>query len=135
MRNTTENQPPRTQPDAVEQFTDCLGDFDLDDWLAVAAAAEVDAPIRSTATALLEALIAHLGLGVQAWSIRDDVETVASCLVNQSTRAASRRQALTRLRAARAAANAAALALLLRPLLLPDDFDVLVRPFTHLVPL
>jgi len=42
---------------------------------------------------------------------------------------------LTLLHAARHAANAAALALLVRPLLQPVDFDVLYRPFATVLPL
>jgi hypothetical protein len=135
MRSTPEDLTTQVSPNAVAEFTERLAGFQLDDWLAVAAAAERDASARTTARAMLDALIAHNGLGMRAWSVLDDVETISYGTFGQwSGRLMSRRTAAA-LRLARNAANTAALALLGRPLLCRDDFEVLYQPFGALVPL
>jgi hypothetical protein len=131
MRNTTDTELARAQPDAAAEFTDRLTGLDMEQWLAVASAAEQDASARASALALTEALISDLGLGVEAWSVLDDV---TACSPDVAPPVTTRRM-LTLLHAARHAANAAALALLVRPLLQPVDFDVLYRPFATVLPL
>jgi hypothetical protein len=134
MRNPTENDSVRTEPDAVARFTERLADLDLDEWLTLSAEPAEDAATRSTTFAMLEALIGHLRVGVLAWSVADDVETLVHCVLNDAQSLAGRGH-VARLRLARNAARAAALALLMRPQLRGDDFDVLYRPFARLVPL
>lgn len=124
----------RTDPDAVMRFTARLAELHPDDWLAAAAAAAHDAPARATAYAVMEALIAHHGLGVEAWYARDAVETAAYSNLGQAVASARSRQAATQRHVARSTANAAALSLLMRPLLATDDFELLYRPFAALVP-
>ena len=131
MRNRTDNELARTQPEAAAEFTDRLAGLEMEQWLTVAASAEQEAPARSSALALTEALINDSGLGVEAWSVLDDV---TACAPDVASRVTTRRM-LTLLAAAHQAANAAALALLVRPLLHPGDFDVLYRPFATVLPL
>jgi hypothetical protein len=131
MRNTTDNELARTQPEAAAEFTDRLAGLEMEQWLTVAASAEQEAPARSSALALTEALINDSGLGVEAWSVLDDV---TACAPDVASRVTTRRM-LILLAAAHQAANAAALALLVRPLLHPGDFDVLYRPFASVLPL
>ena len=130
MRNTTDTELARAQPDAAAEFTDRLTGLDMEQWLAVASAAEQDASARASALALTEALISDLGLGVEAWSVLDDVTACSPDVAPPVTT----QRVLTLLHAARHAANAAALALLVRPLLNPGDFEVLYRPFATLLP-
>jgi hypothetical protein len=135
MRSTADHLIVQTDPDAVARFTDHLAAFNQDDWFAVAAvAADDDMPSRSTAYAVVEALIAHYGLGVEAWFALDDVQTVAHCSLDDPGSLARSRHAATWLRMARNAANAAALALLVRPLLSAAEFDALYRPFAACIP-
>jgi hypothetical protein len=122
----------QTDPDAVEHFIDRLTAFHRDDWIAVASVAEQNAAAQSTANALLEALVAHHGLGVQAWNVADDVETAAFYSAALDGDTPSRRVA-SLLRAAREAAKVAALALLVRQVLTPNDFETLCRPFAGLM--
>ena len=131
MRNTTDYDLARAQPEAAAEFTDRLAGLDIEQWLTVASAAEQDAPARSSALTLTEALISDLGLGVVAWSVLDDVTACSPDVAPPVTT----QRVLTLLHAARHAANAAALALLVRPLLNPGDFEVLYRPFATLLPL
>lgn len=133
MSSTIEHLIIQTDPDGVERFIDRLATFRRDDWLAVASAAGRNATSRSTANALLDALIAHHGLGVQAWDAADDVDTAVSYSLGSSMFTPARREA-ARLRTARGAAKVAALALLTRPLLTSDDFDALYCPFAALIP-
>lgn len=135
MRTTSDQQIVRTEPGAAAEFAEHLAELDLDQWLTAASAAEEDAPARSTPLALIDALVNHLGLRVAAWSVMDDVATCAHYSLDHASRQVTKQRVVTRLVAARNAANAAALALLVRPLLHPGDFDVLYRPFATLVPL
>jgi hypothetical protein len=133
MQHTRKHDSAPTEPESVSEFTEWLAGLDLADWLLVASAAEQGTRARSTALVLVEALIGHLGLSVQAWSILDDVATVSHHDDSQSFPLTASR--LTeRLRLAREAANAAALALLVRRSLDGEDFDVLYHPFSVLAP-
>ena len=134
MRTTSEDFLARTCAGAATDFAERLAALHLDDWLAVATASECDAPARSTARAVLDALIANSGLGMQAWSVLDDIETIAHCAFGQSWGGALSRRVAERLRVARSAAAAAALAILARPLLCRDDFELLYQPFASLIP-
>jgi len=135
MRNTTDYELARAQPEAAAEFTDRLAGLDIEQWLTVASTAEQDAPAPSSALTLTEALISDLGIGVEAWSVLDDVTACSPDVAPPVTT----QRVLTLLHAARHAArhaaNAAALALLVRPLLQPVDFDVLYRPFATVLPL
>jgi hypothetical protein len=134
MRNTPDHEIVSTEPDAAARFAERLAELDVEQWLTVAFAAEADASARSTPLALLDALLTHLGLRVAAWSVMDDVATCAHYSVDHASRQEVKKRVAARLVTARNAANAAALALLLRPILHPGDFDVLYRPFATLVP-
>jgi|RhiMetdeSRZDD1v2_1073273.scaffolds.fasta_scaffold92870_5 hypothetical protein len=116
--------------ESVEQFIERLFSLDRDRWLAIASATERESESRPEATAFLDALVAHHGLGVQAWDIADDVETAMYCSLGPQG-LESRRDAPA-LRLARQAASAAALALLVRPLLHMTDFQTLFQPFASL---
>ena len=118
----------RTDHAAVEQFIERLAQFGVDEWLSVANACGA----RVDPEACLQALVAQHALAVEAWNVADDVETAVHCSLGARGFARSRDGASLRL--ARQAAAAAALALLLRPLLTADDFDRLYRPFATLAP-
>ena len=133
MRDTRKHDSAPTEPENVSEFTAWLAGLDLADWLMVASAAEQGTRARSTALVLVEALIGHLGLSVQAWSILDDVATVSHHDDGRSFPLTASRLR-ERLRLAREAANAAALALLVRRSLDGADFDVLYHPFSVLAP-
>jgi hypothetical protein len=115
--------------DAVVRFIDRLATFQPNDWLDAADAAAHDTATRARARVMIDMLIARHGLAVQAWGVLDDIQTVAhrsrgpAWFVSPSGRTA------TRLRRARDAADAAGLALLVRPWLPEHEFDVLYRPF------
>jgi len=118
--------------DAVVRFIDRLATLQPNDWLDVADAAAHDAATCARARVIIDVLVARHGLAVQAWSVLDDIQTVAhgsggpAWFVSPSGRTA------TRLQVARAAADAAGLALLVRPWLSDHEFDVLYRPFAAL---
>jgi hypothetical protein len=135
MRDTWDHQVIHTEPAAAAEFAEHLAELDVEHWLMAASAAEQDAAARSTPLALVDALVNHLGLRVAAWSVTDDVATCAHYSVDHASHQVATKRVAARLRLARNAANAAALALLVRPLLHPGDFDVLYRPFATLVPL
>ena len=63
----------RADQKSVDGFIERLAAFSLDQWLSIAATH--DASLCAGATATLEQLVAHHELGVDAWSIADDVET------------------------------------------------------------
>jgi hypothetical protein len=131
MSRTIERLFIQTDADAVEQFIDRLSTFRRDDWTAVASVAGQNATARSTAYAILEALVAHHGLGLQAWNVADDVETAVFYSLGLGGYTPSR-GVVSQLRTARDAAGAAALALLVRALLTVADFETLYRPFAAL---
>jgi hypothetical protein len=136
MTNTYEHLDIVTNQEAVEQFVERLATFDLADWLSVAASVTQTghtAGSRANASASLDRVIAHHSLAYDAWSIGDDVETAFHCGVSAIGGAPSPRDCLS-LSIARQAATRAALALFVRRLLAPGDFESLYRPFVALVP-
>ena len=135
LRDATNDEAARVEPDAAEEFAQRLAYLDVEQWLTVAAAAESDAPVRCEALAIIDALVNHLGVRAAAWSVVDDVTTCAHFSADHTVRRMATPRLAARLRTARNAANAAALALLVRPMLHAGDFDVLYRPFATLVPL
>ena len=135
MPSTMDYEVARVEPDAALEFTERLADLGVEQWLMVASATNGDGAARSQALAFIEALVNHYGLRVAAWSVLDGVATCAYVSTDHTLRRATTRRLSARLLSARNAANAAALALLLRPLLHPADFDVLYRPFATVAPL
>jgi hypothetical protein len=136
MTNTYEHLDIVTNQEAVEQFVERLATFDRADWLFVAASVTqtgLTASSRASASASLDRLIAQHSLAYDAWSIGDDVETAFHCGVSAIGGAPSPRDCLS-LSIARQAATRAALALFVRRLLAPGDFESLYRPFVALVP-
>lgn len=123
----------QTDQEAVELFVEQLGSFHLDDWLSVAKTSWEAKPSQET-LAGLDGLVAELQLGVDAWSVADDVETAAQYSLASTQLRLSPRDCES-LRVARQAAATAALALFVRPLLPAGDFESLYRPFSSLVPL
>jgi len=137
MTNTYEHLDIVTNQEAVEQFVERLATFDLADWLFLAASVTQTgrhtASSRANASASLDRLIAQHSLAYDAWSIGDDVETAFHRGVSAIGGAPSPRDCLS-LSIARQAATRAALALFVRRLLAPGDFESLYRPFVALVP-
>lgn len=119
-------------------FVECVAELPVAEWLEAGDAIAGDAiagdgallPVRQQVWLALEAAIGDHGLGLQAWRVRDGVET-AVCLV---TRDASCWTAKTRrlFASAHAAAEAAALALLARDHLSKEAFATLTKPFARL---
>lgn len=122
-----------TDHQAVERFIERLAAFSLDEWLSVAGSLTRDASSRAEANAMLEQLVAQHKLGVEAWSIADDVETALQYSIGSMRCAPSGRDSAS-LRLARQAASTAALALLVRPLLTTQGFESLYHPFAAAVP-
>jgi hypothetical protein len=122
-----------TNEEAAKQFVETLATLGLVDWLSVAASVTQTASSREEANAALERVIVEHGFAVDAWSIRDDVETAFHCSVGATGVAPSPRDSLS-LSIAREAASRAALALFVRPLLIAGDFESLYSPFWSLVP-
>jgi hypothetical protein len=123
------------QPDiaAVARFTDRLAEFTSNDWLHVAAGAGHSVAARSAARAAIDAVVAEQGFGVPAWNAVDDVQTVSQCTYSEAGNVAIPKRIVAELRAARDLAAGAALALLVRTWLTPDQFDVLYQPFAIIV--
>ena len=119
---------------AVNAFADRLADLPASAWLAVGRSAMANGSfyeLRATPFAILEATINDRGLAVTAWHVRDAIDTsayYASAPMRRSKSAERRVFA-----AAHAAAEEAALAILARPFLPSEDFDVLCAPFANLV--
>jgi hypothetical protein len=119
----------RTDHEAVERFIECLAAFGRDEWLCVAGACSDSTGKPSPS---LEVLIERCGLGVEAWSVADDIETAAYYSLGSRGFAPSREGASLRL--ARQAATTAALALLVRPLLDATEFAAFYKPFASVLP-
>ena len=117
-----------TNQQAVEQFVERLAALGLVDWGTVATSVTQTASSRAAADAALDRIVAQHRLAYDAWSIGDDVETAFHCGVGATGRVPSPRESLS-LSIARRAAARAALALFVRPLLTPGDFESLYRPF------
>lgn len=119
----------------VNAFVDRLVELPIGEWLAIGRR-QIDAATaamqHATAFAILEATIGVRGLGVAAWYVYDAVETSAFLATNSVSQwTAGERRVFS---AAHAAAEDAALALLARDKLAPEDFATLVAPFEHLLP-
>ena len=121
-----------TNQQAVEQFVERLSTLGLADWLAVATSVTQTASSRADANAALDRVVSQHDLAYDAWSIGDDVETAFHRRVGATGRVPSPRESLS-LSIARQAAARAALALFVRPLLTPGDFESLCRPFASFV--
>lgn len=133
MSSTLDYATMLTDHQAVERFIERLAAFSLDEWLSVAASLTRDASSRAEANAMLDQLVAQHKLGVDAWTIADDVETALQYSIGSMGCAPSRRDSAS-LRLARQAANTAALALFVRPLLTTQDFESLYHPFAAVAP-
>jgi hypothetical protein len=110
----------------VSAFLDFLGERSADEWLTIGASPSADAGI----VAILEAAVADQRLHVDAWHVRDAVETLvflATCPLGAPPRRAQR--AMTR---ARVAAEHAALAIIVRRSLRCADVAELLAPFSGL---
>ena len=116
---------------AVDTLVDRLCDLPLAAWLVIGHAVIADrvgASARAVAFARLETAIASRGLQIAAWHVRDAVDTAAFTAasgITHWTRANHRAFA-----AAHAAAEDAALALLVGDALSAPDRRVLAAPFT-----
>jgi hypothetical protein len=119
--------------EAVEQFVERLATLALVDWLSVATSVTQTVSLRADANAVLDRVVSQHDLPYDAWSIGDDVETAFHCGAGATGRVPSPRESLS-LSIARQAAARAALALFVRPLLTPGDFESLYHPFASLVP-
>jgi hypothetical protein len=104
---------------ACAAFLDALEAWPRDAWLALGRRA---ASARQAPDAL-DAVVAARALAVTAWLVRDVVATAAAIACG------SERDAAPAVGAARAAAERAALACLLRPWLARDDYLALTAPF------
>ena len=133
MTNTFDCMDIVTNQEAVEQFVERLAAVGLVDWLSVATLVTQTVRTRAKPNAALDRVVAQHDLAYDAWSIGDDVETAFHCGVGGTGRVPSPRESLS-LSIARQAAARAALALFVRPLLTPVDFESLYRPFASLVP-
>jgi len=116
----------------VVRFIDRLATLQPNDWLDVADAAAHDAATCARARVIIDVLVARHGLAVQAWSVLDDIQTVAHASRGPAWFVSPSGRTATRLQVARAAADAAGLALLVRPWLSDHEFDVLYRPLAAL---
>jgi hypothetical protein len=120
-----------SDPDAANRFLDRLAALARGDWLEAADRLRRRGD-RSTSVALLDAVIAHHGLSVEAWYATDGVETAASHVFDDLAHRPAAEQALAR--SACAAASVAALALLARGLISPEHFEALYHPFATAIP-
>lgn len=110
--------------DSVNAFLDFLAELPPDEWLAIGALEAVDAQTAAN----LEATILDQRLAVDAWRIRDDIQTLAF-LAHRSLSTPST-QAHCMMARARAAAERAALAIVARRWLAPADVADLLSPFS-----
>lgn len=115
---------------SVNAFVDRLAALTLDQWLDVGHRLVTDhetLALRSTSWAIMDATIADRRLGVAAWHVRDAVETTAYLASDAASRLSRRERRL--FAGAHAAAEDAALAVLVREHLSLEDFAVLCKPF------
>jgi hypothetical protein len=124
------SSPARPQSFLVDSFVDGLARLSLSAWLDIGEtliAQRATSGSRATALAILDATIAAHQLQMDAWHVRDAVETaahVAWASVSRRTRE-HRRAFFT----ARDGAADAALALLAQPHLAAVDFELIHSPF------
>lgn len=124
-----------TEPafEAVHTFVDRLTDLPLDSWLEVGRTVltDIGGPHRARAFMLVSAAIAEHGLAVDAWYVRDAVETsVCIACAGHGCWTGDDRIAFA---AAHGAAGAAALALLARQYISVDDMHALSDPFANAI--
>lgn len=115
---------------AVDVFADELSALPLERWLEIGRAmigGHSASDRRSSAIAFLEATILTRELSIAAWYVRDAIDTSAYAAGHSVLRLTSSDRRL--LAAAHGAAEDAALALLARDELRPEDLAVLLAPF------
>jgi len=110
--------------DSVNTFIDFLAELPPDAWLAIGALT----PVEASRAATLEETIVHQQLQVDAWRVKDDVQTLAF-LASRSLSARSTHAHGTMARA-RTAAERAGLAIVARPWLSSSDVAELLSPFS-----
>jgi hypothetical protein len=126
------SSPARPQSLIIDSFVDGLARLSLSAWLDIGEtliAQRAMSGSRATAVAILDATIAVHQLQMDAWHVRDAVETaahVAWASVSRRTRE-HRRAFFT----ARDGATDAALALLAQPHLAATDFELIHSPFAQ----
>jgi hypothetical protein len=122
---------PETARQEVAVFVDRLDDLPGGRWIEIGRArlSPLAALHRAAAFASLEAAIEDQRLGVAAWHVRDAVATSA-ILARRTIRGWTRAERLA-LAAAHGAAEGAALAILARCSLAPEDFNVLCAQFAE----
>ena len=128
VANLTPNDEPALL--SVDAFVDRLAELTLDQWFDVGHRLVTNhetLALRSTSWAIMNATIADRRLGLAAWHARDAVETMAYLTSEAAPRLSPRARRL--FAAAHAAAEDAALAVLVREHLPPEDFAVLCAPF------
>jgi hypothetical protein len=127
VSNMTEAQVPALA--VAKAFVERLGDLPLESWLAIgrAVTASRSAASYSGAWPAVEQAIARQDLGLAAWHIRDDIETLVY-LVSHAGELVSRADRSV-FAAAHGAAEDAALALLVRDHVSADKVDRLCAPF------
>jgi len=115
-------------------FIERLGDLPLDSWLAIGRAviAARSATAYASAWSSVERAIAKHDLGLAAWHVRDDVETIAY-LASHSGAPLSRLDRPV-FAAAHGAAEDAALALLVHSTIPPADLELICAPFVTQLP-
>jgi hypothetical protein len=114
----------------VARFIDCLAQLRAAEWIT--AIPDGGAEACDAALAKLESLTVETGQRVAAWCATDGVETAAHLAFRRSTGNA---QLVARKSSAIRAAQCAALALLLRSALSPEEFARLYGAFDALIPL
>jgi hypothetical protein len=107
---------------SVDAFLHFLGELSLVDWLAIGSLP----PVEPRIIAALRATLAHHHLQVDAWLLRDSVETIAFLVTDPRAMSRDERQALGR---ARKAAEDAAPAILAHDALAPGVRTALLSPF------
>lgn len=114
-------------------FADRLAELPIDEWLAIGNALlrEAGDARRSHALSLVDAVITEQGLAVQAWYIRDAVET-STHGVRDLPRRWTRTERIA-FAAAHGAAEAGALAMLAGNHLPPGDVRLLCEPFAEVI--
>jgi hypothetical protein len=135
----TAHDTPRTARDDlamehVDAFVDALAALPFEQWIGVGRALNdpwTERPTRSTAWAILQAILAQQGQLVPAWYVRDAVDTAVFLGTNAACRSRTARLLVA---AAHGAAEEAALALMAGAALPRADFTVLYAPFAALIP-
>ena len=109
---------------SVEAFLEFLARLSADEWLVIGA----QGPLDAQTVAILDATVADQQLELDAWLVRDAVETLVS-LASRSLPLGSRKQ-YRAMGCARVAAERAATAILTRSWLPTSDIAALLSPFS-----